>query len=547
MSGLIDTMRSMRFFAQQKTINASPADGAAATVENDGFDPSHPPSPLAPAFTEIVSRAAALGQWPPGSFDVAATVESLCNRFTWRIDLSNLSESERLCLDALDKSGWKALSKAVAKNAGSGYEYLECDASLLPTILRRLEKTRLVPHVAVWAPPGGGLLDLGKLKGDIEILGTPEKPLQVCASRDARVSAQEPKCQAIVQSQLRTRNRWGTLEAPRALPTDAAPGARADAPAPREMPCVGDAQLHARVTALAMTRAQPRDPTDAVSASAAINALLLCGRFDDSERFGFDLTALDPRYAKWVEKLPPAGWDAIRRSAGKCSQDIEWLDVPKALDIHKIEANVRALRPFLKFARRWCADDAKLIKALEWEFQVLAAGPDFPNETFQPEAVARAVAFCGTIDDEGRFGFDFKSLSPLYARLVDKLPPLAWAQLQKSAARIGQSVERLDLPEQVDIDTPKAAAFAQLPLKMLSFRMTKNRIFVGLGPLKSLKVVEIYPQPTKRFEVSVPKDASVHLANGAPMEQIAQTRSKINYANDEGALISSRGFRDLPT
>jgi hypothetical protein len=546
MSGLIDTMRSMRFFAPQKNFNASPVDGAGAAAE-DVTASTHciPASPLALAFTEIVGRVAAL--WPPDAIDVAATVESLCNRFTWRIDLSNLSESEQRCIDALDESGWKALSKAVAKNAGSGYEYLECDASLLPKILRRLEKTRFAPRVAVWAPPGGGLMELGKLKGQIEILGTPDKPLQVCAAKDARVSAQEPRCHTIQQSQLRTRNRWGTLEAPRALPTDTAPSGRADAPPPREMPCVGDAQLHAKLTALLRSSVQSRDPTDGFSPREAISALLLCGRFDDDERFGFDLKALDPRYAKWVEELPPDAWDAIRRSAGKCSQDIEWLDVPNAIDIHKIEANVHALRPVLKFPRRWCADDAKLIKELEWEFHVLAAGLDFQNEIFQPEVVARAVALCGTIDDEGRHGFNFKSLAPLYARLVDKLPALAWRQFRDSGVRIGQPVARLDLPEQVVIDRPKAAALAQLPLEMLSFRMPKDRIVVDLGPLQSLKDVEIGPLPNKRFEVCVPRDASVQLAKGATMDPTAEGRSRINYTNDKGAVISSRSFRELPT
>jgi hypothetical protein len=259
------------------------------------------------------------------------------------------------------------------------------------------------------------------------------------------------------------------------------------------MPCVGDTALLAtlfdqlRNVVAPQLLAQGTDSnTVARQANAVAKALVLCGRYDSEGSFGFDLTALKADHVRWVENLPPLAWNAIRQSAEKSGECIEWIDPHRTFEVRKL---ANSIDPAL------CANDAHLVESLTNQLvRVVESKPDFKDLQKNADSVARsaakALASCGRIDENGLFGFDFKSLTPVQIRLLNALPPASWTLFKQSARKIGIHISWLDLHDLSVSDGPVAG------MKIL--QSTISRLFVSF-PAKGnrLRLAQLQPDFAK--------------------------------------------------
>jgi hypothetical protein len=197
-----------------------------------------------------------------------------------------------------------------------------------------------------------------------------------------------------------------------------------------------------------------------------------------------------------------------------------------------------------------CLRDPKLRETLTSMVRTAAANSYFGPDPIDAATVADAILHCGTFDEIGAFGFDFRKLDESQARLVQALPVEAFAALQHYAARIigdartenGTDVHWVHLHDQFVINgslitrlkafAPLFRLFASVPLEpgesdmieMIDFgelQAGKNR-FTGLAEL-----IIATPRP---LDIAVARGVEVRAAEGTPQHAVEETQ--VGYVDE---------------
>lgn len=338
------------------SAHLSPAWPAAAPENPVGPDaksrstPSTPDKPVGPestaqceapleGLTRLLSSIAARSRHGQAAFDAASMVSAFRRRIVGlELNLCQLTAMEERCIKQFLPEDWASLQAVAAASGGQGIAYVELEAELLPEVLPGLQQLHALDCLSVWAPSQGGSMDFGILSGGqdvlrINVLGTPAKPLDITVSNGVRIEGREHANASIAASQVYRTDEAGKVNArPQPLPRRRATLAFAHS----TMPCVGDAALHETLVHLLKAATPTATPTllsPLADPRAVASALVLCGRFDDSGDFGFDLKNLTVPHAHCVQTLPAEGWLALQDSAERAGEDISWIDLHDAFII----------------------------------------------------------------------------------------------------------------------------------------------------------------------------------------------------------------------
>ena len=262
------------------------------------------------------------------------------------LNLSNLSPAEQDTVRALTVDEWQQLHRVAAANGGIGIGYVECEAEMLPHLMAGLQQLPNLDCLSVWAPAASRTLDFGTLGQEkplrVNILGTPEAPLQITACKGIAVEGREAGCKAIQQSVVVTKDAE-TSVAPESRPLPLP--RRHDSPPPR-LPSLLATALPANLTAMLRTVAsQPKFEKKPFDPNTVVRALLGCGKFDEQSEFGFDLKKLTPEQVPCIQALPADAWTAVQEAVEEEGWTVAWLDVHEDFHLGSLAPMLRPLSP----------------------------------------------------------------------------------------------------------------------------------------------------------------------------------------------------------
>jgi len=250
------------------------------------------------------------------------------------LNLCNLTPDEQATLGRLSADEWRHIQEKAAAKGGAGIAYVECDAVMLPMLLKGLQALANLDCLSVWAPERGGAVHFGILGQDrplrCNILGTPTAPLQITGHPGLLLEGRETGCRAIRESTVKTLN--GLEGAQMHLPLSRQFESR-----PPSLPPLVNSRLHIELKAMLSAIATgPEFAAKPFDADAVALAFLNCAEFDEHCNLGFDLKKLTPEQVRCIEALPEAAWSAVQREFEDEELPVTWLDVHEDFSLGRL-------------------------------------------------------------------------------------------------------------------------------------------------------------------------------------------------------------------
>ena len=329
------------------------------------------------------------------AFDVPQVAAALQGRISgFELNLCNLEPDEEACLKTFTPQDWEELQSAAASSGGAGIAYVELEAELLAHIRDGLQLLPNLDCVSVWAPPNGGAIDFGSLKGKCEplrinILGSPENPLAITVLEGTKVQCRELSSPAIRDSVVYTRSETGDTNS-------------------EQVP---------------LGLASPMPPAVHVPAddlSVGLNALMRCGRYDSSGNFGMDLRNMTSEQVRCVQALGAEVWAALQADAKRAGLKISWLHLHKDVIVDgKLTLALKQLSSLVTLTVATPPQEA---------VPALSVQPVDPLGT-----AMEALLGCIDLDASGQLGLDLTALSPEQVSSVQALGVAIWSAVGADA------------------------------------------------------------------------------------------------------------------
>lgn len=426
---------------------------------------------------------------PP--FDTKQTAAALRACITGReLKLCNLNAEMKSFLRAMRPEDWTQLQAAPTLLGGMGFGQFEIEADLLDCVLPWLQSLPNIECVSLWAPPDGGSIDFGLLKPlRINILGTPAMPMEITVLDGVHVEGKESHNRAIQNSVVRKRDASGQ---------------------------VGNESTPLPLAHVPVTRVHPLQDAPSDDLAIGVKALMRCGIFDASGKFGIDITKLSPEHVKLVQVLGDRVWTTLAADARNAGLKVSWVSLHKDLRLDlALVSSLKRLFPLITIS----------VPTLETPAAVLALdNPSAPQPRVDLPRVKeeaggsisrelKPLLRCVTFDARGRLGIDLTSLTEVEVRNVQARGAALWPELQARLqdARL-EKITWLRLHDDFILSNSFTAGLNALKsLEAVSVATPRNGMLLNLNPFQGNQVrdVEVRCRSARKWVVMVPPEVKV--------------------------------------